>query len=119
MEKNKSNKIIILIYTIISALLLILIFTGGIPLGPKEYRSDNFFICISYTDTTLIYNAIVSFIFAVISLIMTFNKKNTFKFKYLFLLIILALIFFVPLVKEEMYGSSQIYYYTLFDILFF
>ena len=106
---NKFSKFALSFYIISIVLLLILVFTRGIPYGLIRYESPEFFVCTNTKITTYIYNGIICSILGILSILITIPKFNTIKFKYLFPLVIITLIFFIP------YESSHNYPFSAYE----
>lgn len=100
-------KKIILVYFIILMFLIILLFTGGIPCGIvfSEHNMTNISEPTFAKESLLIVNVIIMLICLFLSIVVTANKVNSIKAKWIIPGIVLILLLFIPVVRFEKSGG--------------
>lgn len=104
---NKFNKFALVFYILSLIILSIMVYTKGFSYALVRYETPEYFTCVNVKITTYICNGIISSVLGLISILITIPKFNTIKFKYLFPLLIIVLIFFIPYESSHSYPFSS------------
>ena len=99
----------ITIYSVLFAILFLMLFTGGIPYGIVLQEYDDAFLGIKdgYTGYMIlqIYNILIMFICLIVNIITTCSKDNLIRYKWLLSIIMLVVLAFLPIVKLHLGGG--------------
>ncbi len=101
-----------IIYIVLILICIVMIITKGITVGTtiKEFGSQemaNIDGDYGYIDI-FIFNICILLEIFIVSVCVTFNKKNNIKFKYIILLLVFILLLWLPIGMQHNMGGSQL-----------